>query len=185
MEHEIIKDAEQRMKKAVEMIRNEFATVRTGRASASLLDRITVEYFGAPMPINQVATISVPEARMIVVQPWDTGNITAIEKAIMASDLGLMPSNDGKIIRLPIPQLNEERRNELVKVIKKIAEDGRVTMRNIRRDTIDAFRKMEKEHAVSEDEVRWRADEIQKLTDAHIEEINAMVVKKEEEILEV
>lgn len=185
MTNEIMKDAESRMKKAIEVIRNEFSTVRTGRASSNLLDRITIDYFGVPTPINQVSTVSAPDARLLTVQPWDQTLIPVIEKAIMSSDLGLTPSNDGKLIRLPIPPLNEERRSELVKIVKRFAEEGRVSIRAIRRDVNDTFRKMEKSHEISEDEVRWRGDEVQKLTDKHIEEINSMLVKKEEEILEV
>lgn len=180
-----LKDAERRMQKAVEVLKNEFATVRAGRANPGLLDKIEVEYYGTLTPLNQLANISAPEARLLVIQPWDKSSLTAIERAIMKSDLGLTPGNDGTIIRIPIPQLTEERRQELAKVVRKKAEEGRVSIRNIRRDYNDHLKKAEKSGDISEDEARKMQDEIQKLTDNYIAKVDTALETKEAEIMEV
>jgi len=182
---DVIAQAETKMKKAIAATSSEFATVRTGRASSALLDRITIEYYGNPTPLNQVATISVPEPRLILIQPWDKSTFSSIEKAILQSDLGLTPSNDGTYIRLAIPPLSEERRKELDRVVKHLAEEGRIAIRNVRRDAIESLRALEKKHEISEDDLRRARDQIQKLTDKYIEEINEMLKKKEKEIMEV
>lgn len=185
MLNDIYSDVKDRMTKAVSSLKTEFASIRAGRASASLLDRITVDYYGVPTPIPQMATVSAPEARLLVIQPWDKTVIPEIEKAILKSDLGITPNNDGTVIRLAFPQLTQERRNELVKVIKKKGEEGRVAIRNIRRDGNDMVKDLEKENEISEDDSRRAQDEIQKITDSYIKEIDQVIVKKEEEVLEV
>jgi len=182
---DIIKEAEEHMKGAIEATKREFQTIRTGRANAGLLDRVMVDYYGTPTPINQLASISVPDARMLVVQPWDKTALSAIEKAIQKADLGLNPVNDGSLIRIPIPQLTEERRKELVKVVKKEAEEKRVVIRNIRRDANEKIKALEKEAHVSEDESKRGLEEIQKLTDKYIAEIDRLLEHKEKEIMEV
>ena len=182
---EVIKDAEERMHKGVDALRKEYAAIRAGRANPNVLDKVTVEYYGAPTAINQVANISAPEPRMLVIQPWDRTVLPAIEKAIMKSDLGLNPSSDGIVIRLMIPQLTAERRAELVKKVKKEAEDARVAVRNVRRDVNDRLKKMEKDHEASEDEVKRAQDEVQKLTDKIIKDIERVMETKESEITEV
>jgi len=159
--------------------------VRTGRASVAILDGIKVDYYGVPTPLNQVASLSTPESRLIVISPWDTGSIGAIEKAIQKSELGLMPSNDGKIIRLAIPQLTEERRKELVKNVKKMAEECKVKLRNNRRETNDRFKALKKDGKISEDELFTYQDEVQKLTDKYIEKTDAVLQGKEKEIMEI
>src|SRR6201993_639271 len=164
---ELIKSAQDKMVKSVEHARAEFATVRTGRASSSLLDRIEVDYYGTATPLRQLSTVSVPEPRMLTVQPFDPGSIKAIEKAIMESDLGLTPSNDGKLVRLPIPQLTEERRKELVKVVRGLAEEGRVAVRNVRRDAIKHLEELVRNGDVGDDEERAAESRVQKLTDDH------------------
>ncbi|MCB0287629.1 MAG: ribosome recycling factor, partial [Calditrichaeota bacterium] len=161
----ILKDAEERMSKSLEHLQHELATVRTGRATPSLLDSVKVEYYGSLMPINQVATVSAPEPRLIVVQPWEKRLIPDIEKAILGSDLGLNPGNDGNVIRLPIPELSEERRQSLLKLVKKFCEDCRVAVRNVRRDANEHIKKLEKSHEISEDNSHDGQDQIQKLTD--------------------
>ena len=176
---EVIKDAEERMHKGVDALRKEYAAIRAGRANPNVLDKVTVEYYGAPTAINQVANISAPEPRMLVIQPWDRTVLPAIEKAIMKSDLGLNPSSDGIVIRLMIPQLTAERRTELVKKVKKEAEDARVAVRNVRRDVNDRLKKMEKDHEASEDEVKRAQDEVQKLTDKIIKDIERVMETKE------
>jgi len=183
--HEIIASAETRMKKSVASLTDDFAAIRTGRASASLFDKIRVDYYGEKSPLNQVANISVPEARLIVVQPWDRNLIGEIEKAIRSSELSLNPSNDGKVIRISIPPLTEERRKELVKLARNQAEQGRVAIRNIRRDGNDELKKAQKESTITEDEESRAADELQKLTDTYIKEINQILEEKEKEIMEV
>ena len=183
--NELIADAGERMKKSVESTRHEFATVRTGRASAGLLDRIVVDYYGAPTPLKQMATISAPEARLLTVQPYDSSSIKAIEKAIMESDIGLTPNNDGKLIRLGIPELNEERRRELVKVVRHIAEEGRVAIRNIRRDCMHDLRELKSEGEVGADDEKRAEQELQKLTDQRVGELDEALKAKEAEILEV
>jgi ribosome recycling factor len=182
---EVLKSTEQRMKKSIQSLEDEFNSLRTGRASASLFDRIKVDYYGNPTPLNQVANISIPEARLIVIQPWDKGTIGDIEKAIQKSELSLNPSNDGKVIRINIPPLTEERRKDLVKNAKNIAEQSRVAIRNIRRDGNDELKKMSKDGELSEDEEKKAIDEIQKLTDKYVETVNQLLEKKEKEILEI
>jgi ribosome recycling factor len=179
---ELIKDATTRMDKSVEATHNELNTIRTGRASAALLDRVTVDYYGQQTPLNQLATLNVPEPRMLTVQPFDPSSMGAIERAIQESDLGLNPSNDGKIIRLPIPQLTEERRKELVKVARQIAEDGRVAVRNVRRDVIHHLKE---EQSVGADEEHRAEERVQKLTDDHVHRIDELLKRKEAEITEV
>lgn len=182
---EVIKDADERMHKGVDALRKEYATIRAGRANPSVLDKVMVDYYGAPTPVNQLANISAPEARMLVIQPWDKSVLPAIEKAILKSDLGLNPSSDGNVIRLVIPQLTAERRTELVKTVKKKAEDARVAVRNVRRDVNDQLKKLEKDHEASEDEVKRAQDEVQKMTDKMIKEIERVMETKESEIIEV
>ncbi len=185
MEKEIIADTEERMKKALQATKNELANIRTGRASAAILEKIQVDYYGTPTPLNQIAGLSVQEAQLVIVQPWDKNALADIEKAIMASDLGLTPSNDGNIIRIPFPPLTEERRIELAKLSKKIAEEGRVAIRNIRRDANDEIKNKEKEHEISEDDMYRSEKEIQNLTDKYIEKINEALEEKEKEIMEI
>jgi ribosome recycling factor len=182
---ELLVDAGERMQKSVEATRNEFATVRTGRASPHLLDRIDVDYYGATTPLRQLANISASEARLLTVTPYDKSSIKSIEKSIMESDIGLTPSNDGSVIRLTIPELTEERRKELVRVVHGIAEEGRVSVRNVRRDIMHDLRELKKEGEVGEDEERRAESELQKLTDKRIGEIDSFLSGKEEEILEV
>jgi ribosome recycling factor len=182
---ELLAEARERMTKSVQATQGEFGTVRTGRASPALLDRISVDYYGAQTPLKQLATINVPEARLITVQPFDTSTIKAIEKAIMESDVGLTPNNDGRLIRLSIPELNEERRKELVKVVRHIAEDGRVAIRNVRRDVMHDLKELKGEGEVGADDERRGEQELQKLTDAKIAELEGHLKAKEEEILEV
>jgi ribosome recycling factor len=188
-EDDVIKDfldeARGRMKKSVESTRTEFSTVRTGRASPHLLDRIDVDYYGAVTPLRQLAQISASEARLLTVTPYDKNSIKAIEKSIMESDVGLTPSNDGQVIRLSIPELTEERRRELVKVVHGIAEQGRVAVRNIRRDVMHDLRELKSEGEVGSDDEHRAESELQKLTDSHVGEIDTALAGKEEEILEV
>ena len=174
-----------RMEKTIEVLKKDLAAIRTGRASLSVLDAIMVDYFGTPTPINHVATLSVPESRLITIQPWDPKTIPDIEKAIQKSDLGLNPGNDGKIIRLVIPQLTEERRKEIVKHVHKRGEDAKIALRNIRRDGNEEMKQIEKEHHVSEDETKRSIDEIQKLTDSYIKKVDEIIKHKEEEVMEV
>ncbi|WP_160719983.1 ribosome recycling factor [Bacillus sp. USDA818B3_A] len=185
MPKQVIAATKDRMTKAVQSYTRELASIRAGRASASLLDRITVDYYGAPTPVNQVAGISTPEARLLVIQPYDKSILGDIEKAILKSDLGLNPSNDGSIIRIAIPQLTEERRKELVKVVKKESEEAKVAIRNIRRDGNDDLKKLEKNGEITEDGLRGYSDDIQKLTDEFIQKIDQITKDKEKEILEV
>jgi ribosome recycling factor len=182
---ELLADARERMGKSVESTNGEFASVRTGRASPALLDRIVVDYYGAATPLRQLATISAPEARLLTLQPYDQSSIKAIERAIMESDIGLTPNNDGKIIRLTIPELNEERRRELVKVVRHIAEEGRVAIRNVRRDTMHDLRELRTEGEVGADDEHRAEVELQKVTDERIAELDALLKGKEAEILEV
>ncbi len=178
-------EAEDRMKKTVDVLRKELASIRAGRANPAMLEKITVDYYGTPTPVNQLANISIPESRMLVIQPWDKTSMPAIEKAILKSDLGLTPSNDGVVIRLTIPQLTAERRTEIVKTVKKKAEENRVAVRNIRRELIDDIKKVEKEKTVSEDESKKGQEKAQKLTDKYIKDIDDVLDKKELEIMEV
>ena len=185
MSKELIQAGEDRMKKAIEALNREFATLRAGRANPSILEKVTVEYYGAPTAVNQLASISVPEARMLVIQPFDKTSIGDIEKAILKSDLGLTPSNDGTVIRITIPALTEERRRDLVKLVKKYAEEGKVAVRNIRRDVNDDLKKIQKDGEMTEDELRRSTDDVQKLTDKYISEIDKVAENKEKEIMEV
>ncbi|MDP2675246.1 MAG: ribosome recycling factor [Dehalococcoidia bacterium] len=178
-------DATDRMEKALEALRRDLATVRTGRASPGLVEHLKVDYYGAATPLNQLATISTPDARLITIQPWDRGSIGAIEKAILKSDIGLNPSNDGTLIRLAIPQLTEERRREIAKQVRKRAEDARVAVRNIRRDAHENIRRLEHEHEISQDDLHRAETELQKLTDDHTKEIDKVGHEKEEEVLAV
>jgi ribosome recycling factor len=182
---DLFEDAERRMKGAVTALRQDLGSIRAGRASAALLDRIQVEYYGSPTPINQVATISVPEARLMIIQPWDRKMLTDIEKAIQKSDLGINPNNDGQVIRLVIPPMSEERRRDLVKSLHKKLDEHKVAVRNIRRDIHDKLRDREKKKEVSEDELKRSNDKLQKLTDRYIEEMDKVGKAKEQEILEV
>ena len=179
---ELIQDAQKRMDSSVDHTRTEFNTVRTGRASAALLDRVQIDYYGTATPLKQLATINVPEPRMLTVQPFDPTSIKAIEKAIMESDLGLTPSNDGKLIRLPMPQPTEERRKELVKVVRKIAEEGKVAVRNVRRDTVHHLKELKD---VGSDDEHRAEERVQKLTDEHTKTIDDLLKHKEAEIMEV
>jgi ribosome recycling factor len=181
----VIANTKDRMAKAIQAYSRELASVRAGRASASLLDRITVDYYGAPTPVNQLAGISVPEARLLVIQPYDRSVLGDIEKAILKSDLGLNPSNDGTLIRIMIPQLTEERRKDLVKVVKKASEEAKIAIRNIRRDGNDDLKKLEKSSEITEDAQRGFSEDIQKLTDEYIAKIDQITKDKEKEILEV
>ena len=176
---------EEKMKKALDALRRELATLRAGRATPALLDKITVDYYGTPTPISQVANISVPEPRMITIQAWEKPMIAQIEKAILKSDLGLTPNSDGVIIRLNIPQLTQQRRIELVKVVHKKAEENRIVIRNVRRDANDVVKKLEKEKSISEDEAKKAQEDMQKLTDKYIKEVDTIMSAKEKEILEV
>ncbi len=185
MTSDIIKEASEHMDKTHKALLHEFAGVRTGRASAAIFDKVTVEAYGSVMPLNQVAGIKSPEPQLIVIEPWDKSVIHAIEKAIQASDLGLNPSNDGVVIRVPFPPLNEERRKELVKLCRGYAEEARVGIRNIRRDANHRLEKLEKDGQVSEDDLRRAEAEVQKATDAHIKEIDEALKRKEAEIMEV
>jgi ribosome recycling factor len=182
---ELLADARRRMQKSVEATKHEFASVRTGRASTALLDRIQVDYYGTKTPLNQLASVTVPEARMLVVTPYDKGAMKEIERSIMESDLGITPSNDGQMIRLPIPALTEERRRDLVKVVHRIAEEGKVAVRNIRRDALHHTKDLERNGDAGADDVRRSEDRVQKLTDEHVSLIDQALKHKEAEILEV
>ena len=182
---EFLDDAKRRMDKSIETTRTEFNSVRTGRASAALLDRISIDYYGTPTPLKNMATIGVPEPRMITVQPFDASQIKAIEKAVQESDLGLTPSNDGKLIRLPIPQLTEERRKELVKIVRNMAEEGKVAVRNVRRDCMTHLKELVDNGDVGADEEHRAEDRVQKLTDEHTAKIDELLKRKEAEIMEV
>lgn len=181
----IIQHAEEKMSKALAALAHEFASVRTGRASGAILERISIDYYGVPTPLTQVASVSSPEPQLLVVSPYDKSIIKAAEKAILASDLGLNPSNDGAVLRIPFPALNEERRRELVKLCHGYAEQARVAVRNARRDANEQLKKQEKEGAISQDDARRGEDQVQKKTDAHISEIDELLRKKEQEIMEV
>jgi ribosome recycling factor len=178
-------NAKTRMDKALTDLQHEMANIRTGRASVSIFDNIKVDYYGTPTPLNQLSNLHVPEPTLITIQPWDVSQIASIEKAIRNSDLGLNPANDGKIIRVPIPALTEERRKEIVKRLHHIAEDHRVALRNIRRDANEQVKKLLKDKAISEDEERRALDDVQKMTDGHIGKIDQMAKTKEKEILEI
>lgn len=182
---EALLETEDRMQKSVEVLKKEYSTLRAGRANPALLERVLVDYYGTPTPINQVGNIGVPEPRLLVVQPWDRSMIPAIEKAILKSDLGINPSSDGNVVRIAIPQLTQERRKELVKVVKKRAEEARVAVRNIRRDAMEGFKAQEKKGEISEDISRRGQDALQKLTDGSIKNIDKIAEAKEKEIMEV
>jgi ribosome recycling factor len=180
-----INELKRRMDGALEALRREFAGLRTGRASAHLLDHVMVKAYGGEMPINQVGNINVPEPRLISVQVWDRGLVISVEKAIREAGLGLNPISDGQLVRVPIPELSQERRHELTKIAHKYAEQGRVAVRNVRRDGMDALKKMEKDGKISQDEHRHRSEEIQKATDEHVRRVDEMLAQKEKEILQV
>lgn len=181
----IIDQTKDKMEKAIAAFSRQLASIRAGRANASLLDRISVLYYGSPTPLNQMAGISVPEARLMVIQPYDKTTLGDIEKAILKSDIGITPSNDGSVIRLAVPALTEERRKELVKEVKKEAEDSKIAVRNVRRDANDELKKLEKNGEITEDELRRESDDIQKLTDSYIAKIDEVAKEKEKEILEI
>lgn len=185
MPNTVMNSATEKMENALGGLTRNLASIRAGRANASLLDRIMVDYYGAPTPVNQMAGISVPEARLLAIQPYDKTILGEIEKAILKSDIGITPSNDGTIIRLAIPALTEERRKEIVKTVKKEAEDSKVVIRNIRRDANEDFKKLEKSSEITEDELHRNGEEIQKLTDAYIKKIDEIAKNKEDEIMEV
>ncbi len=176
---------EEKMGKTISVFDENLSEVRAGRANPAILNKVRIDYYGVPTPINQVAGISVPEARLIVIQPWDISILKEIEKAILASDIGINPNNDGKVIRLAFPELNEERRKELVKSIKKMAEESKIAIRGIRRDAIDEFKTMQKNSEITEDDLKVAEEGIQKLTDKKIEEIDKLLEKKEQEIMKV
>ncbi len=185
MAEQTIAELKRRMDGALDALRREFGGLRTGRASAHLLDQVVVKAYGSDMPLNQVGNVNVPEPRLISVQVWDRGLVISVEKAIRDAGLGLNPVSDGQLVRVPIPELSQERRQELTKIAHKYGEQGRVAVRNVRRDGMDAMKKMEKDGKISQDEHRQRADEIQKLTDEHIRKVDEMLAQKEKEILQV
>ncbi len=185
MIEENIHEAESKMQETIDALAKEVLTIRTGRASASLVDRLQVEYYGNPTPLNQLATITVPEARLILIQPWDRTVIAAVEKAIQKSELGLNPGNDGQLIRVPIPPLNEERRREYAKLVKRYAEGAHVAIRNIRREQMDRIKALEKDKKVSADEARRGSEQLQKVADRHIARVDEVAARKEAEIMEV
>lgn len=182
---DVIIEMADKMEKSVDTFKNELSKVRTGRASISLLDGISVDAYGSPMPMNQVATMTIPESRMIAIQPWDPQMVPAIEKAIMKSNLGLAPANDGKVIRLTIPQLTEERRKELVKQVRKVAEEFKVTIRNVRREAIDTLKQQKKDKDISEDDLFKLQDDAQKETDTYVKQIDVVTEHKEKEMMEI
>lgn len=184
MTSDALNRAEASMKKAVEATVREFAGVRTGRASAALVQGITVDYYGTPTPLQQVATVATPETRLLTIQPWDQSLVPAVEKAILKSDLGITPASDGRIIRIVIPPLTEERRKELVRVVRRMTEEGRVAIRNIRRDANEKLKSLEKQKQISEDDLKKATDVVQKMTDKHIKELDMALAGKEKEILE-
>ncbi|HIS53178.1 MAG TPA: ribosome recycling factor [Candidatus Onthomonas avicola] len=183
--HEMTKTAEGRMKKTIESVSSDFGSVRAGRANAQVLDRITVEYYGTPTPINQVAAIASPDPRQLTIQPWDSSLLRAIEKAINTSDLGINPQNDGRLIRLTFPQLTEERRRDLTRQVRKYGESGKVAIRNIRRDTMDKVKAMKKKGELTEDDVKDLEKEVQKLTDDYCKKIDTLTAAKEKELMSV
>lgn len=182
---DLLSESEGKMRRAIELLKKDLTSIRTGRAAPGLVDRVQVDYYGVPTPLNQIANVSSPEPRLLQIQPWEKTMITMIEKAILKSDLGLMPSNDGRVIRLLIPQLNEERRRDLVKVVHRRVEEGRVAIRNVRREAHDDIRELEKEKLLSEDESKRAVERLQKLTDSMVAEVDQTGKKKEEEIMEV
>ncbi len=185
MPKEIINQCEQRMLKTIEALKKDFASIRTGKANPAVLNGVTVEYYGSPMPINQIASVSAPEPQMIVIKPYDKSILKAIEKAVQTADLGFNPQNDGELVRIPVPALTEQTRKDLVKQAKKIAEENKVAIRNIRRDAMDALKKLEKDSVISEDELKRRSDEVQKVTDKQIESIDKLASEKEKDIMSI
>lgn len=185
MTKQVIEQAKDKMSKAIQALSRELATIRAGRANASLLDKVVVDYYGAPTPVNQLASISVPEARLLVIQPYDKSVVGEVEKAILKSDLGLTPTSDGSVIRITIPPLTEERRKELVKLVRKEAEEAKVAVRNVRRDANEDLKKLEKNGEFTEDDLRGYTEDVQKITDEHVKKIDDMAKKKEKEIMEV
>lgn len=185
MVDEVLREAEELMKAAVHAARVDFQAVRTGRANTALVDRIVVSYYGTPTPLNQLASISTPEPRLLLIQPWDKSQMGAIEKAILQSDLGLTPTNDGDVIRIAIPALTEDRRRELVRFVRKEAEEKRIAVRNARRDANERLKKLEKEKEIAEDECRKATDRVQELTDRYVKEIDRLLELKEKEIMEI
>jgi ribosome recycling factor len=185
MEKELKSKTTERMQGAIETLKKDFGGIRTGRASLALFEGIMVDYYGTPTPLEQVATLNIPESRLITIQPWEQRLVSDIEKAILKSDLGLTPANDGRIIRIPIPPLTEERRRQLVKVVKKRGEDAKVAIRNIRRDTNEALKKLNKDKHLSDDDLKKSLEEIQKLTDSYIDKVDEALKHKENEIMEV
>ena len=178
-----LNNIEEKMNKTISVLQENLSEVRAGRANPAILNKITVSYYGVPTPINQVAGISVPEARLIVIQPWDGSVLKEIERAILASDIGITPNNDGKVIRLNFPELNEERRKELVKDIKKMGEEAKVAVRQVRRDGLDEFKKQQKDSLITEDDLKQAEDQVQKLTDKYVEEIDKLTEAKEKEVM--
>src|SRR5438067_8501452 len=185
MTEDVLKDAEERMKKAIEVLHRDLTTIRTGRASPALIDRMNVEYYGTPMPLNQLASISAPEPRLLVVQPWDKGSLPIIEKALQKSEMGFNPSSDGQVIRIPIPALTEERRRDMVKLVKHKVEDGRVAVRNIRRDAQHHLKEMENEKMISEDDHKRAAEKLDDMVHKYVREAERIGDAKEAEVLEV
>ncbi len=185
MPNEVIKHSEESMNKSIETLKHELMGIRTGKANPGLLEGVRVNYYGQPVPLRQVASIAVPEPRLITIQPWEKAMVAEIDKAIRASELGLNPQIDGALIRLPIPALTEERRKELVKVVKKYGEETRVAVRNVRRDANEKFKRLEHEHKISEDEMHARVEEVQKMTDKFVKVVDEVLVAKEKEIMEV
>ena len=182
---EVLRETEDKMKKVIAATKREFAAVRTGRASVSLVEGIHIDYYGAPTPLKSIATISTPDVKLIIIQPWDPSVLGEIEKAIQKSSVGVMPTNDGKVIRISIPPLSEERRQELIKITKKMAEDGRVSMRTVRRDSNEQLKKLEKDKVATEDEAFKAQEDVQKLTDKYIKEIDQILAEKDKELMEV
>jgi len=185
MSKDVIQETKEKMEKSLDHYRNELKTVRTGRASVAMFEHIKVDYYGTPTPLNQVGTLSAPEPRLITIQPWEPSLIPAIEKAIMTSNMGFNPSNDGVMIRIPVPPLTEERRREIVKMIKKMAEEAKVIIRNIRRDANEVIKKLEKDKEISEDEAKRLTGKVQELTDEFIKEIDEVTAKKEKDVMEI
>ena len=185
MPQQVLNQCEEKMLKAVESMRKDFSTIRTGKANPSVLNNVTVDYYGSPMPINQLASVSASDPRTIVVKPYDKSILKAMEKAILCADLGFNPINDGDVIRIPVPALTEQTRKELVKQVKKITEDKKVAVRNIRRDGMEQFKKMEKNSEITEDELKKNSDKLQKLTDKYIEEIDKVSAEKEKDIMQI
>ena len=175
----------EKMKKAIDTLQENLSTIRAGRANPAILNKINVEYYGVPTPISQVASISVPEARMIVIQPWDANILKDLEKEIIKADIGIMPNNDGKVIRLNFPELTEDRRKEIVKSVKKMGEDSKIVIRNIRRDAIDFAKNLKKNNEISEDELNGEEDNVQKITDKFVEEIDNIISAKEKEVMQI